>query len=210
MAGDAEQGPERVAWDRLGRFFGDMAAVAQKVSSRNLTLWNTVSSNLRSPGYSADAMASDAAKAMAVAIDNLDDLWTSLTRVPEREQVAVPLPTAFLYFALQDGEDGVYDLAESVWIRVAPTDLETLPRYATIGLDGPERGVQALKASLRATREATKGYRLEAYGVGKLEPGVYSGAVYLTDPRPRQLANLRVVVEGPTGEQGDEGARAAD
>ena len=39
---------------------------------------------------------------------------------------------------------------------------------------------------------------LEAVASNKLEPGTYSGAVYVTKASPRVLANLRVVVEaGP-------------
>jgi hypothetical protein len=201
MAGDAEQGPEQLAWDRVGQFLGDMASVAQQVWNRNLTLWNTVSNNVRKQDYGADAMASDAANALAVASDNLDDIWTFLTRVPERERVATALPTAFLYFALEEGE-ARHALAESVWIRVAPTELADLPDVATIGVYGPQEGVEALESCLRATRKAAKGYLLEAYDVEDLTPGAYSGAVYITDPRPRELANLRIVVERGEDEEG--------
>jgi hypothetical protein len=202
MAGKAEQAPEAAALDRVGQFFGDMAAVAQKVWDRNLTLWSTVSNNVRSATYGADAMANDAAKTMAVAIDNLDDIWTFLTRVPEREHVAAPLPTAFLFFALQPGTDDQHTLAETVWIRLAPAELEQLPQQATIGFSGPQRGADALERCLRATLVPSRGYRLETYDVVKLVPGVYSGLVYVGGLHPRPLANLRVVVEGTASENG--------
>jgi hypothetical protein len=195
MNGDAEQEEttEQFAWDRVGQFFGDMAAVAEQVWKRNLTVWNTVSNNVRKPTYTSDAMAQDAAKAMAVAVDNLDDIWTALTRVPEREQVAAPVPTAFLYFAL-DEDDAGHALTDPVWIRVAPQDLEALPDEAVIGLYGPG-DADRLESSMRAEKQAPKGYVLTPSDVGGVAEGTYSGAVYVTDPGPRVLANLRVVVE---------------
>jgi hypothetical protein len=214
MAGEAEQGPEQVAWDRVGQFLGDMAAVAQKVWDRNLKLWSTVSSNIREPQkYGADAMANDAARAMAVALDNVDDIWTSLTRVPERERVATPLPTAFLLFALQQPAGGQYALAETVWIRVAPaTDFADLPEQAAISLSGPEKGLKALRASLTAKLEPPKGYRVEAAAKEDtiLYPGVYDGVVYIPGAPARPLANLRVVVEGTADEQQDEPGSVQD
>jgi hypothetical protein len=216
MAGDADEGPESVAWDRVGRFFEDMARLGQGVYNRNLKLWSTVSANVRKADYGTDAMAKDAGRAMAAALDNLDDIWTSLTRVPEREQVAAALPTAFLYFGLQEGVeraadvegdkkeaaaegaelDPLYALAETVWIRLAPAEIEGLSRRATIELSGEETGVKALDGCLRATK-TSRGYRLETYGVARLKPGSYTGFVYAAEPRPRPLANLRIVVEKP-------------
>lgn len=204
MADDAAQGSEQVAWDRVGQFFGDMATVAQTVWERNLRLWNTVSSNLRAPEkYGADAMAKDAARAMVVALDNVDDIWTSLTRVPERESVATALPTAFLYFALQHPAGGEYAIAETVWIRVPPgTNFDELPSRAEIGLWGPEEGLEGLRDCLTATLERRKGYRLEASAKEKpeLHPGAYGGIVYAPGRPARPLANLRIVVEEPGGE----------
>jgi hypothetical protein len=216
MAGDAEEGPESVAWDRVGRFFEDMASVGQGVFNRNLKLWGTVSANLRKPEYGTDAMAKDGRRAMATALDNLDDIWTSLTRVPERQQVAAALPTAFLYFGVQKGVerdadmereeaealargeelDPLYALAETAWIRLAPAEIEGLPQEAKIDLSGEQAGAEALDGCLRATKKQ-RGYRLETYGVARLKPGSYTGFVYLAEPRPRALANLRIVVEEP-------------
>ena len=92
-----------VAWDRVGQFLGDMASVAQSVWTRNITLWSSVSENIRTKEYGADAMAKDAAKAMAAAFDNVDDIWSAISRPPERQRVATAIPTAFLYFRWQEG-----------------------------------------------------------------------------------------------------------
>jgi hypothetical protein len=193
MAGNEgeAQSPE-VAWDRVGKVLGDMASVAESVWKRNLTVWNTVSQNIRKENYGANEMAKDTATAMAAALDNVDDIWSSLTRPPETELVARPVPTAFLYFAWQDA-DG-YSPAEPVWILVPRRELDGLPKdAAVIELHAPE-GVQN---ALRVRQEAPKGYVVESANLGGLEPGTYSGAVYVaTDRRPRVLANLRVVVEG--------------
>jgi hypothetical protein len=222
MAGDAQEGPEQFALDRVGRFFEDMAGVAQGVFSRNLKLWSTLSGNVRKPDYGADAMAKDAGRAMAAAVDNLDDIWTSLTRVPERQQVAASLPTAFLYFGAQEGaargggatraadaaaatagakrvargQEATHALADNAWVRVPPSDLANLPAQAEIDLSGAQRGVAALRKCLHAIKKP-RGYLIETYGVVRLTPGSYTGFVYLIDPRPRPLANLRIVVEKP-------------
>jgi hypothetical protein len=209
MDGNAQQGSENVAWDRVGHFFGDMATVTQKVWNRNLTLWSTVSDNIRTQKYGADAMANDAAKAMVAAIDNLDDIWTFLTRVPEREQVASALPTAFLFFGLAEGDGSTHALADPVLIRMPATEIEQLPRRAEIGFSGGEAGVKALEGCLRATREAG-GYRIVTYGVVNLRGGTYGGVVYLAGPPVRPLADLRIVVERAMDDDGDDRRRGGD
>jgi hypothetical protein len=222
MAGDAQEPPESLAWDRVGRFFEDMARVSQDVFNRNLKLWSTVSANVRKPEYGVDAMAKDAGRAMATAIDNLDDIWTSVTRVPERQQVAAAMPTAFLYFGAQEGasrgarakraaraagaegearrvaggEDATHALADNAWIRLPPSDLPNLPGEARIEFSGDEEGVKALRTCVRATKKP-RGYLIETYDVVKLVPGSYTGFIYVADPRPRPLASLRIVVAEP-------------
>jgi hypothetical protein len=88
-----------------------------------------------------------------------------------------------------------------VWLLVAPQELAGLPKKAEIELYGPADadGVAALKRSLRV-RKKRRGYLLQAVArkdVDRkaLEPGTYSGAVYVTQPTPRVLANLRIVLE---------------
>ena len=56
-----------------------MASAAESVGNRNLTLWNTVSENIRhKKGYGADDVVNDTAKVMAAAMDNVEDIWSSL------------------------------------------------------------------------------------------------------------------------------------
>ncbi|MGZ6564979.1 MAG: hypothetical protein ACXVH1_36505 [Solirubrobacteraceae bacterium] len=189
-----QRGPA-AAWDRVGKVLGDMASAAESVGNRNLTLWNTVSENIRhKKDYGADDVVNDTAKVMAAAMDNVEDIWSSLVRPPETELVARPIPTAFLYFAWAD--DAGYSPAEPVRVVVPRRELEGLTDKPVIELDAP-RGV---KDSLRVRKEESKGYVVEtavgAADLGKLKAGTYSGAVYVAKgPRPRVLANLRVVVE---------------
>lgn len=191
---------EAVAWDRVGQFLGDMAAVAQSVWNRNLTVWSGISDNIRTKEYDANAMAKDAAKAMAAGFDNFDDIWSAITRPPERQRVATAIPTAFLYFRWQEGagpgkQGAGHSLVDPVWLLVPPQELTDLPKDAEIELYGPEDGVAALRDNLRAQKQVPRGYVLGAADTKALEPGTYSGAVYVTKASPRVLANLRVVVE---------------
>jgi hypothetical protein len=187
-----ERGPAAV-WDRVGKVLGDMASAAESVGNRNLTLWNTVSENIRhKKDYGADDVVNDTAKVMAAAMDNVNDIWSSLMRPPETELIARPVPTAFLYFAWDD--EAGYSPAEPVWILVPRPELDGLPGDPAIELGGAPEGV---KDSLKVRKEETKGYVVESAELGGLQAGTYSGAVYVVrDPRPRVLANLRVVVEG--------------
>ena len=192
-----ERGPG-AAWDRVGKVLGDMASAAESVWNRNLTLWNTMSQNIRKEDYGADDVAKDTARAMAAAMENVEDIWSSLMRSPETELVARAIPTAFLYFEWQD--DAGYSPAEPVWILVPRRELDGLPDTPVIELAAPP----GVKDSVQVHKEAPKGYVVEAAELGGLEAGIYSGAVYVVkDPRPRVLANLRVVVEGK--EQAEKG-----
>jgi hypothetical protein len=197
---DDELRDEAVAWDRVGQFLGDMAGVAQSVWNRNLTVWSGISDNIRTKEYDADAMAKDAAKTMAAAFDNFDDIWSAITRPPERQRVATAIPTAFLYFRWQEGagpgqKGAGHSLVDPVWLLVPPQELTDLPKEAEIELYGPAEGVEALRENLRAQKQVPRGYVLAAADTKELEPGTYSGAVYVTKASPRFLANLRVVVE---------------
>jgi hypothetical protein len=192
-----EPGPG-AAWDRVGKVLGDMASAAESVWNRNLTLWNTMSQNIRKADYGADDVAKDTARAVAAAMENVDDIWSSLMRPPETELVARAIPTAFLYFEWQD--DAGYSPAEPVWILVPRRELDGLPDKPVIELAAPP----GVKDSVQVHKGEPKGYVVESAELGGLEAGIYSGAVYVVkDPRPRVLANLRVVVEGK--EQAGEG-----
>lgn len=202
MASDDERRNESLAWDRVGQILENTGTLGQRVWQRNLTLWNRVSRHLRDDdGYSADDMAADAARAMVTAMDNLNDAWSFLTRPPERERVAATIPTAFLFFDRRDDETA-HHLLDPVLIRVPLGEGEVLPQKALIALDGSsEAGSAALRKSLVAYLDQPGVYRLETYGepTDDLEPGVYNGFVYITEPA-RPLANLRIVVEGPPPE----------
>jgi hypothetical protein len=198
---------EDVAWDRVGQFLGDMASVAQSVWNRNITLWSSIADNIRSPDkdYNANAMATDASKAMAAAFDNFDDVWSAITRPPASQRVATAVPTAFLYFRWQEGvgphkegakekHDAGHALVDPVWLLVPPQELTDLPKEADIELYGPADGVERLQDNLSAQKQP-RGYLLQAVDIKELKHGTYSGAVYVTKGSPRVLANLRVVVE---------------
>lgn len=181
---------QATAWDRVGQFLQDSAAVGLSIAQRNQDLWTRVSTNLRSNQYKPESMTADAAAMMTTALDNLDDMWQLLTRPPERERVATPLPTVFLRF---EETDGVWSNPDPVWIRVPFWDRANLPRTADIHLDGPKGAVTKLASSLKAGLVGNA-YRLEVADARDLTPGVYVGIVALDD---RPLANLRIVVKAP-------------
>lgn len=176
------------AWDRLGQFLQDSAAVGLSIAQRNQDLWTRVSTNLRGSQYRPESMTADAAAAMSTALDNLDDMWQLLTRPPERERVATALPTVFLRF---QETGGIWSNPDPVWIRVPYWDRANLPRTADIHLDGAKAAVKKLSSSLRATLVGNS-YRLEVADARDLAPGMYVGIVAIGD---RPLANLRIVVE---------------
>jgi hypothetical protein len=195
MTDEPRQDRELAALDRVGQFLEEMATVASHVWDRNLKLWTSVSDNMRKEKYGADAIVKDAARTMVTAVDNLDDIWTSLTRMPERERVAKPLPTAFLLFPAQRAEPGENPLFDPVWIRVSPAT-DDLPDTAAIALTGPGDTTE-LKSRFKIELVPRRGYRLTTSAEGKknLDAGVYTGIVYLPGRPARPLANLRVVVE---------------
>jgi hypothetical protein len=200
MAEQNEPGPAQ-AWDRVGRWFEDMARVGEVVVKRNLKMWTTVSQNLRQRDkYGADEMARDAATVLGAMLDNLDDIWTSVTRPPEREEVAVNLPTVFLHYSLKPparhGDPPAYALTGPAWIRVPLIDLDGLADTAAIYLEDAA-GVAPLRRRLTGTKVARKGYKIEDTDTGEeLTAGFYAGIVYVTDP-VRPLASLRIVVQEP-------------
>jgi|SRR4051794_2800614 hypothetical protein len=195
MATESAPRDEPAAWDRIGWMLEDMGNLAMDMANRNRLLWNTVSDNLRRGDYTADAMAGDAARAMTTALDNMGDIWSFLTQLPQRDRVAAGLPTAFLLIRWAEDDRRTYIAPDPVSIQVPGGAVADLPEQAEIGLIGPdEHKAEAVRGRLRAYRESRPAYRLEAHDVRGLSPGIYDGLVYLTDP-PRPLANLRVVVE---------------
>jgi hypothetical protein len=208
---------ENLSWNRVGQFLESTGAVGTSVWQRNVDLWNGVSRRMRDDDrYTADDVAKDVAKTMSVAMDNLDDMWSLWTRVPERERVAAALPTVFLFFDRM-GRGGEHALVDPVLIRLPATQTADLPERAEIVLGGQstrggaarartsdeETPADKLLRSLRARLDKAQGYWVETIAdepkVAALVAGAYDGFVYLTKPA-RPLASLRVVVEGPPPE----------
>jgi hypothetical protein len=191
MADDNDKRPtEPLAWDRVGQFLQDMAIVGENIAKRNQDVWGRVSTNLRGDRYPPDAMTTDAAKAMSAAMDNLEDVWTLLTRPPERERVAAVVATVFLRFTCLAG---IWNVQDPVWIRVPYWTRDDLPPDAKIYLDGDKEGARRLEDCIRV-KLVDRAYLLEVADVKDLVPGVYVGVVTADD---RPLANLRIVVEEP-------------
>jgi hypothetical protein len=182
-----EQFSEPMAWDRVGQFLQNSAAVGLAIAQRNQNLWMRVSKNLRGNQYKPESMTADAAAAMTAAMDNLEDVWQLLSRPPERERVAAPLPTVFLKFKKRGTN---WDNPDPVWIRVPSWVRANLPRTAEIHLDGDKAAAKKLSSSLRATLSGSS-YKVEVANARGLTPGVYVGIVAIDD---RPLANLRIVV----------------
>jgi hypothetical protein len=184
---DRDDPAEPPPWDRVGYFLQEFGAVTSAMAQRNTKLWTQVAQRLRDDAYPADQMTTDAAKAMATAMDNLEDVWTLLTRPPARERVATPLPTAFLLFTYVDGE---WSLVDPVWIPTPYWDRDKLQQEAEIHLDGEGDHVDALRAALRAELKG-KSYLLGVADVRDLRPGLYTGIVAIGE---RPLADLRIAV----------------
>jgi hypothetical protein len=194
MEEDHGRREQTALWDRFGQALGDMGTVTQSIWRRNMVLWSDVSRHLRSDRYTPEEMAADAARALAVAVDNAADIWSLLSRAPEREWVTAGLPTAFLFFARRDQGATTHIPPEPVLLHVPSGEAEDLPDRAQFSLNGPSQdGVQALQTCLAVRLQAPRTYLLEPHDVKRLVPGVYDGLIYLVDP-PRPLADLRIIV----------------
>lgn len=208
----ADQQAVGAAWDRVGSYMESAQSIWDRMARRNFDLWKDVSGSLRSGPVTADSLAANSARAMAVAQETMEDLWTSLVDPARREVYVQVLPTAFLFIdRLTDPSDADkqrYAAVDPVHIPVDPRRKGDLPATAEIALNGspltpggdPAKAVTALVARLRVTRQgASRNYLLETVTAGvptELIPGTYDGLIYLTEP-PFPLANLRIVVEGP-------------
>jgi len=221
-APDASGNEDSAAWDRIGQFLQNTGTLGERMIARNLDLWSSVRAHLNQGPYTADAMASDMAKAMVALQENVEDAWSVLVTPPERERYVQALPTAFLFFNREDRT--THTLLDPVFIPVSLSDDHELPVTAEIALDGTSsetvepstaaasqdrseagdnssrKGVEALLKRLVARLDGKRRYRLETVGGGDeaedLVAGVYDGLVYLKNPA-LPLANVRVVVEGP-------------
>ena len=188
---EPEEPVEPAAWDRVGQFFQDMSDVGARIAERNLDVWKQTSGRMRDERYTADAMTTDAAAAFNAAIENLEEVWTFLTRPPEPQRVATPLPTAFLSFSGENGEP-----SDPVWIRVPLAERkEPLPDHADVYLEGDEERVRAIRECISVERKSDRAYLLEGAASKELPKGLYVGLISIASP-PRPLANLRIVVQG--------------
>ena len=168
-----ERRDENLSWNRVGQFLESTGAVGTSMWQRNVDLWNSVSRRMRDDDrYTADDVAKDVAKTVTVAMDNLEDMWSLWTRVPERERVAASLPTVFLFFD-RTGRGGEHALVDPVLIRLPATQTADLPERAEIVLGGqstkggaaagaPDSGAETpadkLLHSLRAWLDRAQGY----------------------------------------------------
>jgi hypothetical protein len=188
-----------LVWDHIGQFLEFTAAVGGRIANRNLVAWRQVAERLRSGEYNRERLAADAVTLVGLARTNVRDLWSSFTDPPERERVAGTVPTVFLFFARQDKD--THDLVDPVLIRIpAGASQHELPPRAYVALSGGDGKEQSDRVSgvLSARLQDDGMYLLDSvFGKDtKLDPGVYDGLVYITDP-PYALASIRVVVEGP-------------
>lgn len=198
--------PEPMPWDRIGSFCEDLFTVSRTMASRNLGVWSSLSQNLRKEQYKADDLSNDAAKTAAAAMANVQDVWDLWIRFPERERVAATAPTAFLLFTpFQIGEQTQWSCEDSIWLRVANSVVERDPSVY-LELNGPDdatadRLVDSLAIERGPSRQAFRLYThdLKRHAVD-LEPGVYTGSIYVKEPTVLLVANLRIVVESGSNE----------
>ena len=205
--------PEPMPWDRLGLFWEDLFTVGRTMAQRNLDVWSSMAQNLRKDTYKADDMSTDAAKAMSSAMANVQDLWDLWIRFPERERVATTLPTAFLLFQQNViGDKVLWSCEEPVWLRLPSSSVEQYPPHPEIELTGPDPQVaEALKACLGTELGPSRqAYRLYVKDLKShrllFKPGIYSGSIYVKQPTPCLVANLRIVLEGDAPSPGPQDA----
>jgi hypothetical protein len=147
---NAERG-ESLAWDRVGRFLQQSATTASDIGDRNVRLWSSVSGHLKTDHYTADDMADDVAQSVATAMNNMRDVWSTLTTDPAQNTLAQPTPTAFLLF--DSTGPSRHRLLEPVRIEVGslptsgamPHQARVLPPRARVALSGASQdGIEPL------------------------------------------------------------------
>jgi len=126
---------ESLVWDRVGRFMQQSGSTSSDIADRNLKLWSSVSGHLKNGRCTADEMADDIALSISTAMDNLTDVWSTLTNAPAQNALAQAVPTAFLLFDWAGTSR--HRLLEPVRIEVGPLQSRrTLPERARIELNG--------------------------------------------------------------------------
>lgn len=206
----ADQQAVNEAWRRYGIAMETVQATWDRMAKRNFDFWKDVAGSLKSAPVTADTLAANTARAMAVAQETMEDLWLTAVEPPQREVYVQVLPTAFLFFdrIQASNEPDEYAGQDPVHIPVVRQRTGDLPETAEIALNGsstrtdvdPADAVTALTSRLQVRLQpGTRSYLLETIKPAnpvRLEPGTYDGVIYLIKP-PLPLANLRIVVEGP-------------
>ena len=195
----------------IGRYLQNGGDVGGKIVQRNLDAWARVSRKLNSDGYNRDDLITDAMQLLVTATRNARDIWYGMTTPAENDNVALAVPTAFLFF--RRNSDGTHELVDPITIRVPDAEDQVLPDTAEIALSGTTvnganaeganatdaEGVDALRRALsgRSSESQPGTYLIEAVAqpTNNLIGGTYDGFVYIVGEHPRPLANLRVIVE---------------
>jgi hypothetical protein len=195
MAADEDQPDEPTGIDQIGRGVQEMADLGLRMTERNVELWRSVADHVQGgERYTADQMAGDTAAALSTAMQNMQDTWSFLSRMPGQTVAAAPLPTVFLLLEISEP----FSVPEPVWVRVPFEPREKLPETAEIELSGPD---DELAQELRGRLDAQLGDSGRSYAVryqhrDGLKAGVYTGMVYLDKPVV-PLADLRIVIREP-------------
>jgi hypothetical protein len=198
-------------WDRVGRYLQNGGDVGAKIVKRNLDAWSGVSRKLNSGGYDRHDLVTDAMNLLVTVTRNAEDIWRGMTAPAGNDNVAMPVPTVFLYF--RRNTDGTHELVDPVMIPVRGAADRVLPDRAEIALSGTAvdkataddvTGVDALRhvLSVRARPAQPGVFLVEAVAnpTNNLIGGTYDGFVYIAGEYPCPLAELRVVVEADTAD----------
>jgi hypothetical protein len=196
-------------WDRVGRYLQSGGDVGAKIVQRNLDAWASVSRKLNKSGYNRDDLITDAMNLLVTMTRNAEDIWRGMTAPPGNDNVALAVPTAFLFFRRIAAD--MHELVDPITIRVPGADDQVLPDRAQIALSGTvdkatgvedATGVTALHRALSARSSPGQPgvFLIQAVAdpTNKLISGTYDGFVYILGEHPCPLANLRIIVEGDT------------
>ena len=161
-----EQRNTAEAWDRVGRYMENVAAVGGRMAQRNLAVWKAVSERLGQGPVTTDTLAENTAQMVVAAQETMEDLWSSMVQPASTEPYVQVLPTAFLFFDWLP-DQGTHTLLDPVHIPVTLDRLRKLPEEAKIALNGtatrPRPGDTDLDEEQRA-RIAARGLDLDAEG----------------------------------------------
>ena len=202
-------------WDMIGRYLQNGGDVGGKIVQRTLDSWANVARRLNSGSYNRDDLITDAMNLLVTVTRNADDIWNGMTAPAGNDNLAMAVPTAFLFFRRNKDGAGTVD---PIAVRVPGAGDQVLPDTAEIALAGTAvreanaegadavadaKGVDALRRALSARSSPSESgvFLIEAVAdpTKNLIGGTYDGFVYVVDEHPRALANLRVIVEAGPG-----------